>query len=795
MAPSTTVNTTQLRHQIYYQLDNNLLKNALFLAQRLVAYEGPRSAEAAYLLAHCQFQAGYTKASLDTSRSFAAKGTHLGCTHVFAQACLELGRNIEGLQLIEKSRTLWQNRNTWNQHTESKRQYLPDAAVILCLKGKLWKAHKNMEEAVQCWVAALKQNPFMWDAYTLLVESGAKINVPAIYKLNPDMVGMIQAQHASKENTDPPNASQQPTQSMADPFLSTQKLNGHPNALYEKLNNSKINVNTANAIHDDDLLPTPSTVVDHEDTMTQQPNGSSKFESLSAPLRRPRNTVDSQSEQQSRLKATSSRLKTRLKPSVDEPDHEPPPPGPPSKRTVSGAVAQSQIAEPIRRTTRSQTSRPPSSTSTSTTTKMSSIANSLGLRQEREIKKAKAPTAKPRTATTQTVGRAVSGNRIKTAPSVEPQDLDSRENRPPSIPPVPAMMEPVRKDDDRVDKEIDGLRALLDLFSRIASAHNALQHYDCQAAINLFNSLPSNQRETPYVLAQIARAYNEMSQHADAERYFIRVRQLAPSRLEDMEIYSTVLYQLKSEIELAYLAHEMVEVERNSPQTWIAIGNSFSLQREHEQALKCFKRATQLDPSFAYGFTLQGHEYIENEEFPKALEAYRMAISADNRHYNAWYGLGKVYTKLGKYPTAQVHYQTAASINPSNAVLTCAIGTVVEKNKGVEHALKFYDRACRLAPKNALSRFKKARCLMSMNQPEEALAELEVLKEIAPDEANVWFLSGRLCKMLGRKSEAIKAFTVALNLDPKAAQFIKDAMESLDDEDDFVDDDGNEDID
>ena len=773
MAPSAASTGSQLRQLIYYHLDNNLLKNALFLAQRLVAFEGSRSAEAAYILAHCQYQSGYTKASWDTSKQFAVKGSHLGCCYVFAQACLELGRYTDGVHAIDKSRVLWQNRNTWSQHSESRRQYLPDAAAMLCLKGKLLKGHKNMDEAAQCWVACLKANPFMWDAYTLLVETGAKVNVPAIYKLNPEMVNMVQAQFASKENVQerslPPQAPQMISQSIPDPFMSTQKSNGHPNALYEKLNNSKINISAANAIHDDELMPTPSTVVDMEESMMQNGNAHDRHIGLSAPLRRATSTVEPQQEQLSRLKTTSSRLKTRLKPTVEEPHHEAPPPGPPSKRTVSGAVAQSQIAEPVRRTTRSQTSRPPSATSSN---KMSSIANSLGLRQERDIKKPKAPVIKPRTATTQTVGRAVSGNRIKTAPSVEPHDLESRENRAPSLPPIRAMMEPIQKPESHADKEIDSLRTLLDHLSRLASAHYSLQHFDCQGAVNIYNSLPSNHRDTPYVLSQIARAYNEMSQHAEAEKYFIRVRQLAPSRLEDMEIYSTVLYQLKSEIELAYLAHELVDVERNSPQTWIAIGNSFSLQREHEQALKCFRRATQLDPSFAYGFTLQGHEYIENEEFSKALEAYRLAISADNRHYNAWYGLGKVYTKLGKYNIAETHYRTAASINPSNAVLTCAIGTVVERTKTIEHALKFYDRACRLAPKNALSRFKKARCLMGLNRPQDALIELDVLKEIAPDEANVWFLSGRLCKMLGRKSEAVKAFTVALNLDPKVRSTI-----------------------
>jgi anaphase-promoting complex subunit 3 len=146
--------------------------------------------------------------------------------------------------------------------------------------------------------------------------------------------------------------------------------------------------------------------------------------------------------------------------------------------------------------------------------------------------------------------------------------------------------------------------------------------------------------------------------------------------MEDMEVYSNVLWQLKKETDLAYLSHELIEADRLSPQAWCAIGNSFSLQREHEQAIKCFKRATQLDPKFAYAFTLQGHEHVANEESEKALFAYRCAISADHRHYNGRYGLGQVFEKMGKFDIAEQHYRFAAQINPTNALLAVRIGAV-----------------------------------------------------------------------------------------------------------------------
>lgn len=40
------------------------------------------------------------------------------------------------------------------------------------------------------------------------------------------------------------------------------------------------------------------------------------------------------------------------------------------------------------------------------------------------------------------------------------------------------------------------------------------------------------------------------------------------------------------------------------------MGNCFSLQKDHESALKFFQRALQLDSHFTYAHTLCGHEYV-----------------------------------------------------------------------------------------------------------------------------------------------------------------------------------------
>ena len=796
MPSSTNHIACQLRQLIYYHLDNNLLRNALFLAGRLFAYE-PRSPEAAYLLATCQFQSGQTKAAWDTTRLHATRGNHLGCSYVYAQTSLELGRYVEGTTALERSKGLWQNRNTWNQHNETRRQHLPDAAAVYCLQGKLYKAHKDMGKAADCWAEALKMNPFMWDAFLGLCDAGAKVSIPNIYKMTPEMVAMLQTmqqmESASTASLEKPSKTHAPLQAQNtnhpnhsivfdDPFMSAPKVNGSmqgSKALMEKYNGSKISISTVSTFNDYEGTDTPTNGdFDEVPPLTAYSIGSTADQNWEPPLApsRKAKTVPDQNVEflplgpPPKMRAGSIKSRGLRKGDQEEPAvlQDPPPPAAPSKRTVSGQPAQPGVPQPERRSTRLlRTAQPTSSTSS----KMSQFASSIGLREGRDIKKAKAPTTKSRIATTATVGRVVSGNRTRTgSQDVMDVELDKSRHNSATAPPVPAIPDKHQRTsriESTLNRDIEAFNSILSLLSTLAAAHLSLSTYDCNLAIQLYNALPTSQRDTPYVKAQIGKAYYEQANYVEAERFFIAVKTAAPSRLEDMELYSTVLWHLKNEVELAYLAHELSELERLSPQAWVAVGNSFSLQREHEQALKCFKRATQIDPSFAYGFTLQGHEFVANEEFEKALDAYRCAVAADGRHYNAWYGLGKVYEKMGKWDTAETHYRTAARINPANAVLVACIGMVLEKQRKPELALQAYTRACALAPTSALSRFKKARCLMGMGRPKEALGELVLLKDMAPDEANVHFLLGRLYKMLRMRAEAVKAFTMALNLDPK----------------------------
>ncbi|MCJ1374235.1 anaphase-promoting complex subunit cdc27 [Loxospora ochrophaea] len=820
MSPANPHVATQLRQLIYYHLDANLLRNALFFASRLQANE-PKSSEAAFLIALCHFRLGQFKAAYESSKIPGSKGTHLGCSYTFAQACLELQKYEDGISALDRSKGLWAARNGWNKHTDTRRQYLPDAAAVNCLRGKLWQAHNDTNRAVECYAEALKLNPFMWDAFLSLCDLGVNVRIPNIFKMTLEMTsGLITS--TSEETPlgildDSPTSSSSHGQASSlgqqlpsnDPFsISKNRVNGDnrlnqgSSALYEKLNGSTTSVTpmAEGGGFGFEGLDTPTGPGESADTngfynRGLVAGGLIAAEPPLAPMRKVRTLqghgIDFSTDAPPRMKTATAKSNTRTK--TNSEDVEPTAmSGLPTlstsasdrKRTVSGQAPQAVLPNataasntaandpmgPQRRSVRLFNQIRPQRSNLS-------AVGSVGAREGREIKKVKATGTKGRSANVSTVGRVVSGNRKHG----DPMETDAKETRTTSvIATAPPNSKPPVNDKVR---EREALLFLLDLFTKLGSGYFALSHYQCQDAIQIFSTLPPAQKDTPWVLAQLGRAFYERASYAEAEKYYGRIRAIAPARLEDMEIYSTILWHLKNEIELTFLAHEIIDVDRLSPQAWCAVGNSFSLQRDHDQALKCFRRAVQLDPTFAYAFTLQGHEHIANEEYDKALSAYRSSIAAEHRHYNAWYGLGKVFEKQGKFDMAESHYRIAASINPTNSALVCCIGVVLEKMRNPKAALLQYARSCDLAPKSTLARYRKAVVLITLQQPQLALAELKVLKDIVPDESNVHFQLGKVYKTLRQKGNAIKHFTIALNLDPKASHTIKEAMEQMEDED------------
>ncbi|CAH9055565.1 unnamed protein product [Cuscuta epithymum] len=328
---------------------------------------------------------------------------------------------------------------------------------------------------------------------------------------------------------------------------------------------------------------------------------------------------------------------------------------------------------------------------------------------------------------------------------------------------------------------LSGALEILALLRTLGEGFRLSCLYRCRDALDMYNKLPHKHYNTGWVLSQIGKTYFEMVDYLEADRAFSLARLTSPYSLEGLDIYSTVLYHLKEDMKLSYLAQELVSTDKLAPQSWCAMGNCYSSQKDHETALKNLQRAVQLNSRFAYAHTLCGHEYVAVEDFENGIRSYQSALGVDNRHYNAWYGLGMVYLRQEKFEFAEHHFRMALQINPHSSVIMSYLGTALHALKRYVEALGVMEKAILADKKNPLPMYQKANILVSMEKFDAALEVLEELKEHAPRESSVYALMGRIYKRQNIYDKAMLHFGLALDMRPSATDVatIKAAIEKL----------------
>ncbi|KAI9192658.1 hypothetical protein LWI28_026160 [Acer negundo] len=336
---------------------------------------------------------------------------------------------------------------------------------------------------------------------------------------------------------------------------------------------------------------------------------------------------------------------------------------------------------------------------------------------------------------------------------------------------------------------INGASEILSLLRILGEGYRLSCIYRCQDALDVYLKLPHKHYNTGWVLSQVGKSYFELVDYLEADRAFNLARRASPYSLEGMDIYSTVLYHLKEGMKLSYLAQELITTDRLAPQSWCAMGNCYSLQKDHETALKNFQRAVQLNPRFAYGHTLCGHEYVALEDYENGIRSYQSALRVDARHYNAWYGLGMIFLRQEKFEFSEHHFRMAFQINPRSSVIMSYLGTALHALQRSEEAIEMMEKAILADKKNPLPMYQKANILVSLENFDEALEVLEELKEYAPRESSVYALMGKIYKRCNIHEKAMLHFGLALDLKPSAADVasIKAAIEKLHVPDDIDD--------
>ena len=325
------------------------------------------------------------------------------------------------------------------------------------------------------------------------------------------------------------------------------------------------------------------------------------------------------------------------------------------------------------------------------------------------------------------------------------------------------------------------------LFKILSTAFAQFSKYDCMECINTLKYLPQHHQHTAYIQVLLGKCYFEQIKYKEAEKYFSTALKLECYRMEGLEYYSTCLWHLRKSGELTKLSRHVLDMSQYSPETWCVVGNCYSLQREHEVALRFFNRAIQIDQGFGYAHTMSGHEYVSNMDFDTAKHCFETAIGVDTKNYNAWWGLGNIYLKQEKFQDAIKYFTYATEINKKSGVLFTYLGLAYSFAGKLEEALKNFNISETIDNESALNKFQTATVLMSMQKYRPALKILTKLAESNPKEAPIHIKLGKIYKKLGIKENALKHWSIAMDLDPTKDNNVKNLIDNINNSDDIND--------
>ncbi|ODN84236.1 hypothetical protein L202_00231 [Cryptococcus amylolentus CBS 6039] len=196
-----------------------------------------------------------------------------------------------------------------------------------------------------------------------------------------------------------------------------------------------------------------------------------------------------------------------------------------------------------------------------------------------------------------------------------------------------------------------------------------------------------------HLKAQRALVYYHMRDFETAEREFDNVQNLDPYRMEEVDIYSNMLYVMNKQAKLGKIAHEYAEIDRNRAEVCCLIGNYYSSRSDHTKAITYFKRSLMLNREYLPAWTLMGHEFVELKNSHAAIEAYRKAIDVNAKDYRAWYGLGQAYELLDMPMYAIEYYNQATSLRPYDCRMWTALATLYESLHRLPDAILAHTRA------------------------------------------------------------------------------------------------------
>lgn len=219
------------------------------------------------------------------------------------------------------------------------------------------------------------------------------------------------------------------------------------------------------------------------------------------------------------------------------------------------------------------------------------------------------------------------------------------------------------------------------------------------------------------------------------------------------------------------------ELKRRDWYGWDAKGTSLSLLGRYQEALPCYEKSLELEPT-SLSWNNKGAALMRLKRYEESLGCFEKAISLEDSVL-PWSNKAAALRKLGRDQDALTAIEAALKRGPQDYDAWSVMGSILYALGRYEESGRAFDQAIAIDETEEDAWSKKAVVLQDLGRFEDSLAAADKALSINPGSADAWNNKGRgmaclkrheealACKELGRHGEASAALERELELDPE----------------------------
>lgn len=275
-----------------------------------------------------------------------------------------------------------------------------------------------------------------------------------------------------------------------------------------------------------------------------------------------------------------------------------------------------------------------------------------------------------------------------------------------------------------------------------------------------------------------------------AEKIFESILIKDPYRLEELDLFSNLLYVTEQPTKLSYVAQLASKTDRYRAESCCVVANYYSLRGEHEKAIDYYQRALISNPNYLSAWTLLGHEFVELKNTHAAIESYRTAVTINKRDFRAWYGLGQAYEVLDMVSYSHYYYQRALALRPGDTRIWSAMGNCYEHMHQPDEAIRMYQQALRICDGDSYLYYRLGVTYEAQGDLEQAYQNIKLCayeqdddQAVVKPQARLWLARHAVKQQKWSEAHdhalAVTEFPFTTGLEEDARAIVREALDQM----------------